>query len=359
MPDRDQTEISRLQAENDRLYKVLEVGALLSSSLDLNVVLDSLMTKARELCEAEASSLMLVDDEKEELYFHTIKGENSEAIRDIRLKLGEGISGWVAQAGQPVLVADASADPRFSRKADDSSSFETRTMMCVPLKARRRVIGTVQVLNKVGNQLFDEDDLRIFQSMANQAAVAVENARLHTMATVDGTTGLYIKSYFQARMQEEFRRAKASGHPVSMLMSDIDLFRNVNNTYGHQGGDQALIELAGVIKETVHKLGSDDIAGRYGGEEFCVLLPESGPERGLEVSELIRKNIESHPIPVGDNEFTKITISIGVSSYPLHQEYIHQVDDFVKLADEALYLCKDRGRNCCALYEPGASPTAQ
>ncbi|MEQ9363525.1 MAG: sensor domain-containing diguanylate cyclase [Leptospirales bacterium] len=359
MPEREISEITRLQAENDRLYNVLEVGALLSSSLDLDVVLDSLMTKARELCEAEASSLMLFDEEKEELYFHTIKGEKSEAIRNIRLKLGEGISGWVAQAGKPVLVADASSDPRFSRKADDSSSFETRTMMCVPLKARRRVIGTVQVLNKVGKRLFDEDDLRIFQSMGNQAAVAIENARLHTMATVDGTTGLYIKSYFKARMQEEFRRAKATGQPLSMLMSDIDLFRNVNNTYGHQGGDQALVELAGVIKETVHKLGSDDIAGRYGGEEFCVLLPESGPERGLEVSELIRKNIEKHPIPVGDNEITNITISIGVSSYPLHKEHIHEVDDFVKLADEALYLCKHRGRNCCSLYEPGASPTAQ
>jgi diguanylate cyclase (GGDEF)-like protein len=299
---------------------------------------------------------MLVDEEKEELYFHTITGDKSEAIRNIRLKLGEGISGWVAKEGKPVLVADAASDPRFSRKADDSSSFVTRSMMCVPLQARRRVIGTVQVLNKVGDQRFDEDDLRIFQPMANQAAVAIENARLHTLATVDGTTGLYIKSYFKARMQEEFRRAKATGQPLSMLMSDIDFFRNVNNTYGHQGGDQALVELAGVIKETVHRLGSDDIAGRYGGEEFCVLLPESGPERGLEVGELIRKNIESRQIPVGD-EFTQITISIGVASYPLHKAHIEDVDDFVKLADDALYICKNRGRNCVSLYEPGISPT--
>lgn len=352
----DSTDIERLRRENQRLYKVLEINALLSSSLDLNVVLDSLMEKAKELCDAQASSLMLVDEEAEELYFHVIKGEKSEAIRNIRLKLGEGIAGWVAKEGEPVLVTDAASDPRFSSRADSESGFVTKTMMCVPLLAKRRSLGTVQVLNKNDGLRFNEDDLQIFQTMANQAAIAIENARLHTMATVDGTTGLYIKDYFKARLEEEFRRARSSGQPVSLLMSDIDLFRNVNNTYGHQGGDQALVELAHVIKETVHRLGSDDIAGRYGGEEFVVLLPESGPERGLEVGELIRRNIEARPIHIGD-QTAHITISIGVSSYPLHQQYINEVDDFVKLADDALYICKHRGRNNVSIYEPGVAPT--
>lgn len=343
-------QIDRLSRENRRLHRALELNALLSSSLDLGVVLDSLMGLARDLLESEASSLMLLDEAAQELYFHTVKGEKSEAIKQIRLKLGEGISGWVAREAKSVLVADAASDPRFYRRADQSSGFVTRSMMCAPLVARRRVIGTVQVLNKRDGNLFSEEDLQLFEILANQAAIAIENARLHTMATVDGMTGLYIKSYFQARMEEEFRRSKNTGQPLSLLMSDIDFFKKVNDNFGHQGGDAALVSLAQVIKDTVHRLGSDDMAGRYGGEEFCVLLPQSDPQRALEVGEMIRRNIESTPIPIGDRE-AHITISIGISSYPLHSAHIQNTDDFIRLADEALYLCKGRGRNCCALYE--------
>ncbi len=350
MSAEQEAQIDRLSRENRRLHRALELNALLSSSLDLGVVLDSLMGLARDLLESEASSLMLLDEAAQELYFHTVKGEKSEAIKQIRLKMGEGISGWVAREAKSVLVADAASDPRFYRRADQSSGFVTRSMMCAPLVARRRVIGTVQVLNKRDGNLFSEEDLQLFEILANQAAIAIENARLHTMATVDGMTGLYIKSYFQARMEEEFLRSKNTGQPLSLLMSDIDFFKKVNDNFGHQGGDAALVSLAQVIKDTVHRLGSDDMAGRYGGEEFCVLLPQSDPKRALEVGEMIRRNIESTPIPIGDRE-AHITISIGISSYPLHSAQIQNTDDFIRLADEALYLCKGRGRNCCALYE--------
>ncbi|MCB1314629.1 MAG: sensor domain-containing diguanylate cyclase [Leptospiraceae bacterium] len=344
-------EYQRMKREIESLHMVLEANKMLSSSLDLEVVLGGLMDRAKDVTEAEASSLMLVDDEKDELYFHTIKGEKSDAIKTIRLRLGEGIAGWVAKEGEPLLVADCAKDPRFSNRADQASQFVTRTMMCVPLQVKRRIIGTVQVLNKRNDQFFNTEDLKIFQILANQAAIAIENARLHEMATVDGMTGLYIKNYFMARLEEEFRRSRLSGGSISLLMSDIDFFKKVNDNFGHQGGDRALVELAQVIRNTVHRLESDDIAGRYGGEEFCVLLPDSGPERAEEVAELIRRNIESHPIDMGEGKEAKITISIGVSSYPLHGDFIHAGDDFVKLADEALYLCKDRGRNCVSLYE--------
>ena len=341
-----------LRDEVDRLYSVLETNAIISSSLDLNFVLGTLMEKAKEVTRAEASSLMLVDEEAQELYFHTIRGEKSEALKSLRLKVGEGISGWVAQEGHPVLVEDARNDPRFSSKGDDQSHFVTKSMMCVPLKSRRRILGTVQVLNKredVGHQ-FNAQDLRIFEGLANQAAIAIENARLHEMATVDGMTGLYLKSYFMARMEEEYRRARLNDTPMALIMSDIDHFKKVNTNFGHVGGDAALVELAHVIKDTIFKIGKDDIAGRYGGEEFCVLMPETGPDRAFEVGEKIRKAIESQPIPIED-KFANITISIGVCCYPYHKEFIHEAEDFVKRADDALYICKDNGRNCTRLYE--------
>ncbi|MCB1327080.1 MAG: sensor domain-containing diguanylate cyclase [Spirochaetales bacterium] len=349
----DSSDLKALREENGRLYSVLEANKMLSSSLDLGLVLDGLMERAKEVTDAEASSLMLLDEEKDELFFHTVKGEKSEAIKKIRLRMGEGIAGWVAQHGEPVLVEDAANDPRFSNRADQASSFVTRTMMCVPLQLKRRVIGTVQVLNKGNNQSFHGGDLKIFSILANQAAIAIENARLHEMATVDGMTGLYIKNYFMARLSEEYRRARLQNRPLALLMSDIDFFKKVNDRFGHPGGDRALVELASVIKETVHRLDSDDIAGRYGGEEFCVLLPDSDQSRALEVGELIRKNIESRPIPIG-NEEAHITISIGISCLPAHSDYVTDTEDLIKLADEALYICKDQGRNCVALYEERA-----
>ena len=336
--------------EIDRLYEVLEVNALLSSSLNLGLVLNTLMSKAREVMLAEASSLMLLDEDTQELYFHTLTGEKSEGLKEIRLKLGEGIAGWVAKEGEPLLVEDCSKDPRFSKKADETSHFQTRSMMCVPLKFRKRVLGTVQVLNKLDGTFFKQKDLKFFSVLANQAAIAIENARLHEMATVDGMTKLYMKTYFLARLKEEYRRAKNSNRPLSLLMTDIDFFKKVNDNFGHQGGDAALVELARVMNDTVNDIGDEFMAGRYGGEEFCVLMPDTDPEQGMKYGEMIREKIEAQPIPIGDDS-AKITISIGVSSFPLHGEEIHTEEDFIKLADEALYICKRRGRNCVTLYD--------
>ena len=342
--------IIELKKENRRLFDVLEINAMLSTNLRLDMVLDALLKKAKEVCFAEASSIMLKDPVTDELYFHLVKSEKGGALQNVRLKPGEGISGWVAENKKSVLIKDCKNDKRFYGKADKKSTFETRTMMCVPLMIKQRVLGTIQVLNRIDEIPFDSKDLRIFQVLANQAAVAIENARLHEMATVDSTTGLYMKAYFMERLKEDYQRAKHSNTPVSLIMSDIDFFKKVNDAYGHQGGDQALVSLASIIRDTVESLDSEDITGRYGGEEFCVLLPGRDENKAKEIGELIRKNIEAYPIPIEGKE-AYITISVGASSYPLHSEFINEPEDFIKLADEALYLCKERGRNCVSLYE--------
>ena len=264
-----------LSLENERLYTVLNVNTILSSNLRLDAVLNALLDKASEVCLAEASSLMLLDDDTEELYFYTIRGdkEKQDALKKIRLKIGEGIAGWVAEKGEAVLVENATEDMRFSRKADQKSNFQTRTMMCVPIKIKDRILGTIQALNRIDGFPFNQSDLSIFTIFANQAAIAIENARLHEMATVDAMTGLYMKSFFMARLSEEYKRAVRSKHPVSLIMSDIDFFKKVNDKFGHQGGDTALVELAKVINETVISLKSEDIAGRYGEKSFVFFFP--------------------------------------------------------------------------------------
>ena len=340
----------KLQNQIKKLYEVLEANRYLSSTLNLTLVLERLLEKAKEVIEAEASSLMLLDEEKQELYFHTVLGEKSEKLKNIRLKMGEGISGWVAKNAEPVLVEDCSKDPRFYRKADETSGFQTRSMICVPLIYRKRVLGTIQVLNKTNNRNFDQEDLKIFQIMADQAAIAIENARLHNLATIDHSTGLYRKEYFLMRLKDEFLRYQYTGMPLSLLMSDIDHFKRVNTEYGHIGGDIALKELAKVILSVLNETKEEDISGRYGGEEFCILMPTANDKRALELAEEIRGRIEKHRFFIDGRE-ARITISIGISNLPLHKDFVKDYEDLIKLADEALYLCKDRGRNCCAIYE--------
>ncbi|MGQ9629894.1 MAG: diguanylate cyclase [bacterium] len=331
-----------------KLYTLVEVSALTSSSLELRRVLDMIMRYSRQVLDAEASSLMLIDEETNELVFEIAQGEKGEAVRSIRLKVGEGIAGWVAETGQPLLVSDAKSDPRFYRKADEVSQFETKSVMCVPLLRKDQVIGVVEVLNKLesaGGPAFNEEDLEIFKALANHASIAIENAKLYELATVDGLTKVYIHRYFQLRLAEELKRAMRYNKNLSLIMLDIDHFKRFNDTYGHQQGDAVLVNVARLLKKVARET---DIVARYGGEEFALILPETdGAGAGI-LAERLRSEVENHRVP-SDKGFLQVTISLGVASYP--QNNIKDKDDLIKKADMALYNAKRGGRNRVCLYE--------
>ena len=342
--------IRALGKENHKLFEVLEVNKLLASSLHLDIVLKILLEKAKYICSAEASSIMFLNEEDKELYFHTADDTREDELKKVRLKVGEGIAGWVVEERLPVLIEDCQNDPRFSEKADQKLNFATYSMMCIPLEVKEHVLGTIQVINRSDGEPFEQTDLRIFQILAEQASIAIENARLHEIASVDGMTGLYRKDYFVARLKEEFIRSQNSQRSLGLIMLDLDFFKRINDTYGHHGGDQVLINIASMIRETVYKIGSDDIAGRYGGEEFSILLPGKNAKEALEMGEAIRHNVETSSIVIA-GQSVSVSASLGVSIYPLQKDHIQKSEDLVLLADRALYLCKERGRNCIALYE--------
>ena len=156
-----------------------QVAAAISSVMDVQPLLEMIMEKSKELMDAEASSLMMLDEEEQELVFQVATGEKGQALREIRVPVGRGIAGWVAQTKQALLVPDAYKDPRFNPEADKRSGFRTKSIMCVPLMMQDRVLGVVQVLNHKQRGSFEERDLRTFTSFADHAAIAVENARLY------------------------------------------------------------------------------------------------------------------------------------------------------------------------------------
>ena len=156
-----------------------QVAAAISSVMEFQPLIEMIMEKSKEVMNAEASSLMMLDVETNELIFNVATGEKGAALREIRLPVGKGIAGWVAEHKEPLLVPDAYADPRFNREADKMSGFQTRSILCVPLMIQERILGVVQVLNPRGRESFAEGDRRVFTSFADQAAIAVENTRLY------------------------------------------------------------------------------------------------------------------------------------------------------------------------------------
>ena len=174
-----------------KLRTLKEISRLLNSTLDEKEVKKRAVEAATRLMEAEVGSLLLIDEATGELYFDVDLGDRGKRVKEIRLKIGEGIAGWVAKTGEPAIVADAQKDPRFVRKVDEKSAFVTRNMICVPVKIRDRIIGVLQAINKLDRQTFSNWDLEEFQSLADQVAIAVDNANLYKelRETFFGTAG--------------------------------------------------------------------------------------------------------------------------------------------------------------------------
>lgn len=166
---------------DERLKEVLRVSKDINSSLRIDDVLDSIMARVTEILDAEASSVMLMDEKAGGLVFRLAQGEASDSIKTIVVPLGKGIAGTVAVTRSSEILNDVRSDPRHFRKADDTTGFVTRNMICVPLMNRNELVGVVQVLNKRDGVDFSQDDLKILESVADQAAIALENARLYEM----------------------------------------------------------------------------------------------------------------------------------------------------------------------------------
>jgi len=167
-----------LQKGLTKLVTLTELSRILNSTLEPRTVRRRAMQAATELMEAEVGSLLLIDEESKQLYFEVALGDKEEAVKTFHLKMGEGIAGWVAQHGEPLIVRDVQSDPRFFREVDKKSKFTTKNVICVPVKVKEKTIGVLEAINKLDGGAFSEEDLTLFQSLADQVAVALDNARL-------------------------------------------------------------------------------------------------------------------------------------------------------------------------------------
>ena len=190
-------------------------------------------------------------------------------------------------------------------------------------------------------------DLEFVEALANQAAIAVDNAQLYELATKDGLTKLYIHRHFYFLLESEIKRVQRYHHVLSLLMMDIDNFKQVNDTYGHLVGDIVLKEIAATIQKTIRHV---DIPARYGGEEFTIILPETAALNAVIIAERLRQKISEIEVKVDENIILRPTVSIGIAEFPNAADGIKELID---CADKALYVSKENGKNCIHLYFDG------
>jgi len=327
-----------------------DVAKALTSSLDLDSILQTIMEKMAEFFRPDTWSLLMVDQEKNELYFAIAVGTAAEALKNVRLKVGEGIAGWVAKHGERLIVPDVYSDPRFSKRIDEMTKCETRSIICIPLRSKLRVLGVIQLVN-VDMRNFGDQESFFLQSLCDYAAIAIENARafekIQELTITDDCTGLYNARHLHRTLETEVYRSSRFNYEFTVLFIDLDHFKQVNDTHGHLIGSKLLAEIGYLIKAQLRLI---DYAFRYGGDEFVVLLPQTGKDAALFVARRLRDMLRTNTFCQEEGLNLNVRASIGVATYP-HDAKTPQ--DIIRQADEMMYLVKNTSRDNIGVAQRG------
>lgn len=345
----DNSHVSELQKTLHNISILYNIGQAMNFIDDLKKLLKIILAKAIEATAAEKGSLMLYDPSCKELVVKVVYGlpdkEVEEKINDgliecTKIKIGEGIAGEVFSTKRAIITNLGSDDPRFKQ----SHQSRVTSILCIPLIVKGESIGVINISNKLNGKFFNQDDLDFMSALANQAAVAINNAQLYELAITDGLTKLYIYRHFRYLLDTEIKRSIRYNRQFSLIMMDVDNFKLINDTYGHPTGDCILKEISEAITLSCRKI---DLASRYGGEEFALILPETCKENAKIMAERLRQKIEAIIIYTKTNLPVSPTISIGIAGFP---EDGNDQENLIEAADNALYFAKKQGKNCVAEY---------
>lgn len=324
------------------LDTLVQISSLITAGEEREKTFSKVLSCALEALEAEAVFLIAFEGGTVAKYAKRRLDGNSEGLMEKYEHLGDrGIVKWVMMEGRPVIIPKVSEEPRFEEGADTLPGLKSRGCICAPLKARQAVLGVLIAVNKLKCGSFSESDLSVLSVLANQTAIAIENAdlykRVEQLAVTDELTQVYNFRYLKTALRRELDRAARFREAFSILMLDVDNLKAYNERFGHLRGSTVLKQLAYVIKMTARSI---DFVAKYGGDEFLLILPHTPKEGALVLAERIRIAVATQPFP--EVPSGEITCSIGVSTYPEDGE---SVGEIIESADNALYAAKRGGKN--------------
>ncbi len=331
-------ELERLRERNRSLELVYASIRDLTSTLSVREVLDRLLARVLAHLDSEIGSILLRHPDGR-LRIVVARGLPAEILDTTAILPGDGISGMVAESGEPLLVEDVETDPRFQRR--NHERYYTHSCLSAPLIHVGETRGVINVNNKRSREPYRRSELQLLEAIAGTASVALANAHQYEevldRAQRDALTGLANHGHFWSSLELEFQRAERHGRPLSLVMVDVDHFKAYNDRLGHPAGDDALCTVARIL-ETGSR--AHDLVARYGGEEFAVVLPETDATGAHCYAEKMRRAVESACFGPGGAE--SLTISMGVAS---SEGGLTSARELVGLADGRLYEAKEGGRN--------------
>jgi len=333
------TYVGQLQASRDELQNGLaRLGETLAGSHDLDRILHVVLESAMASARASGGMVMLLSPGRDQLVVAAAEG--LDVPLDLRVAIGDGVSGAVALRGEPVRGRVGHGPGELWPAIGEPTGT---SCIAVPLKSSGTVIGVLDLYGSALPTGFDDSDVATIRTFAAQATVAVDNVLLHEeaqrLSITDGMTGLWNYRYFTMTVTKEIERAARFDRPLALLMLDLDHFKDVNDSFGHQRGDAVLIELAGRIRAEARDV---DTIARYGGEEIVVVLPETDETGARQAAERLCAAIRRKPFGDPGQPPIRLTVSVGVAVFPRHGS---TASSLLACADAALYEAKHAGRD--------------
>jgi diguanylate cyclase (GGDEF)-like protein len=352
----DETEIESApiaQSESER-HAFVDSIRLFAERIDASdpaQTYQTIVTQMADLMNAERGSLLLLDESANALTVTAARGMRAPLNEVGPIPVGEGIAGSVLREGLPLV----GTLEKLGQADSPERGYKTKSFISYPISIGNRRFGVLNLADKIGGGAYEASDLGVLDLVAPQIALAIERAswqqlanQFQLMSITDPLTGLHNRRYLEARLTEELSRSKRYNYPLSFMMIDIDDFKLYNDRNGHQAGDRALEITAQCLRAALRKV---DVASRYGGEEFSILLPQTTLQEAGVLADRIRRKILSAPFPHGKSQpLGAVTVSIGLSTFSAS---LDSAEAIVRAADRALYHAKSHGKNRAYAYQGG------
>jgi diguanylate cyclase (GGDEF)-like protein len=323
----------------DDLLVFHQLARSLTSSFDLDTILRTILEHMERMVEAELWTLLMLDEASQELYYAIAAGQEQETLRGLRVKVGEGVAGWVLEHGETLIVPEAEGDPRV-QKDENSSLSSVRSVIALPLRGRTGTQGVIEILNPRAEM--SDYTIAFLHILADHAAIAIENARdvgrIQHLTITDDTTGLYNVRHLYDVLGRELKRSKKNKLPVSLAFLDLDRFKLVNDVHGHLIGSELLAQTGRRLQELSRK---QDLCFRYGGDEFVILMPETSHQAAVDLAKATHKGLMETEFAMKDGLRLRIGSSVGVATAPGDGAQVHAV---IGTADARMYAVKSNGR---------------
>jgi len=317
-----------------------QLARSLTSSFDLDTILRTILEQMERIMEAELWTLLMLDEASQELYYAIAAGGEQDALSDLRVKVGEGVAGWVVEHGETLIVPEAVDDPRVQEEGS-ANPRNVRSVIALPLRGRKGTHGAIEIFNPRADQMTDYT-IAFLHILADHAAIAIENAhdvaRIQQLTITDDTTGLYNVRHLYDVLGRELARSSRIRQPLSLAFLDLDQFKLVNDAHGHLVGSELLARAGKQLQELSRK---QDWCFRYGGDEFVILMPETGAEEALSLARKLLAALMETNFRMKNGLELNIKASVGLATAPTDGATVHTI---IGAADMRMYQVKNNGR---------------